>query len=439
MNQLIANPAAAYMQGLSGALQTGQQMSEINRQNALAQFTKEHGAGLAQGDPRAMNALAQIDPMQAFTMQRTMRADQRDEQIFAMSQEELSMAKAKAAREMEREAANLSAAEAKAASERLERVLQGGMAAPDEASYNAHLQQNGFDPAQMPFAQRELYAAQAMGYKEVLDIKAAQAELTAPPKPLSPEGKLQADISAGIVDPSQSASTTEADREIARMESIGIPRDVAIRIKEGVFRLDRDPTTREVQVVDLSTGQIVYGGSRQTETPSPTPPASAGEFGQPFSDAPNAFGVEGAIRGTVNSIGDTIGVGPAFPETQQTQRDFDVLRERLIADIANGYGRQPPSWLLKNIEELTPKAGSIFNGPSNAKSKLTALGRDLNGELDDAVFASKQALSPADKAAIQSRIRGLASAVNRINRALNSFEGTTQGRTESGITFKVID
>lgn len=56
------NPLAAYTQGL----QVKQFREDRQRQNALAQFNEQNGAALVNGDPRAINALAGMDPERAL-------------------------------------------------------------------------------------------------------------------------------------------------------------------------------------------------------------------------------------------------------------------------------------------------------------------------------------------------------------------------------------
>jgi hypothetical protein len=136
-----------------------------------------------------------------------------------------------------------------------------------------------------------------------------------------------------------------------------------------------------LQIVDMATQRPLYGRGAMQGGNSPTlaapdaPMSEADQFGRQFPASNEAFGVEGALASGINRVTDAIGVGPVYPDIQQTQADFGVLRESLLNDIASAYNRQPPSWLLQEIRGLTPSAGSPFEGPGGAQSKLNAIGR----------------------------------------------------------------
>lgn len=251
-----------------------------------------------------------------------------------------------------------------------------------------------------------------------------------------PDGSFERVYSSGT-------SASEAEQEIARLESIGIDRATAIKIKEGVFKVYTDPTTGENVIYDLGTGQIVQAIPPATGQPAPDAvPESEGlsfgpDYGDPYADANNSFGLEGFLRGGANKVGDVLGLGQPFPETAQTQRDFAVLGEKLINDIASGYDRQPPSWLLRNIEELVPRAGRPSMGAEEAQDKLTAIGRDLQGEIAATRQSLKRRMDPAARQALEARLAALEAATNRVNTALSSFgAGIQPGTVEDGYRFK---
>ena len=186
-NLLIANPGQAFMQGNANALNIMNARDDRQQTADMRNLFRTQGAGIAAGEPNALAAYAQLDPLAARQV--------------SVSQEKIEMARASAAREAEKYARTISAQEAAAESAKIDSVLQGAMLAKDEASHNAWLTQNGIDPAQYPFAQRDIAFAAAMGAKEVLDLRAAEAEMNAPPTPLSAPGKVQYDINQGSLAP----------------------------------------------------------------------------------------------------------------------------------------------------------------------------------------------------------------------------------------------
>lgn len=231
----------------------------------------------------------------------------------------------------------------------------------------------------------------------------------------------------------QSAAEAQIGRLTDNFLATGVTADpteagnLAVGIVDGRYRVDRHPVTGVSQVVDIATGAVVKTAA-QTEAPAapaPEDPAAAAsaaeEFGPQYPNANDAFGVGGAATGLVNTIMDTAGVGAPYPEVQQSQADFGVLRESLLNDIGSTYGRQPPSWLLKEIRDLTPAAGSVFEGAGGAQSKLNALGRHLAAELQNTQAALARDLSPTNQQEMEARAAGLQMGIQRVRMALQAF------------------
>ena len=228
-------------------------------------------------------------------------------------------------------------------------------------------------------------------------------------------------------------------------------RNLAIGIVDNRYTVSRHPVTGDALVLDVATGEPVSRGGAATpagggtfdgafnavgDATDPTLDAimrdeenSESPFGTRFSNSPEAFGVGGALTGGINTVFDAVGAGAPYPEVQQTQSDFDVLRETLLNDIASAYPRQPPSWLLQNIQALTPRAGNVFEGSGTAQSKLTALGRSLTDELSTAEETLRGDLSPTNRQETETRVIGLRAAIGRVTDALQSFDGGGQTPT----------
>lgn len=69
------------------------------------------------------------------------------------------------------------------------------------------------------------------------------------------------------------AGDSAREGQIARIMEMGVDRNTAIGIADGVYRADRHPVTGELQVVDMSTGQAIYGGPGDAcRATSPFPP-----------------------------------------------------------------------------------------------------------------------------------------------------------------------
>lgn len=108
MNFMIANPAAAMMQGQRFADQT----RESQKRNRLSDLFETDGQAIAQGDAGALNRLAAIDPFLSRRVQRqntadtrAVNADGRAQKLFDIKLEEY--AKGKDAAELAAEAEHI--------------------------------------------------------------------------------------------------------------------------------------------------------------------------------------------------------------------------------------------------------------------------------------------------------------------------------------------
>ncbi len=232
---------------------------------------------------------------------------------------------------------------------------------------------------------------------------------------------------------------TEAEQEIARMQAVGLSYEQAVKVKEGVLRLVTDPVTRETTLFDMQTQQVIpiNGGPGPTVTPPPADQPTPMTFGNRFDGADTAFGVGGALRGGANTLMDTFALPQPFPETSSAQRDFAVMSENMTQSLAEAYAGRTPAFLLKNIQELTPKAGSVFEGPEAAQDKLQALGRSLQQELNTIDKGMRRRNRPNERAKLDARKAAVESALAQVSEALGGFGGGETNTTSSGIKWKV--
>lgn len=189
------------------AMQQGTQLAgnenALRRVAEMQQLSREYGPGIAAGDPNAMNALAQFDPGMAFDMGQQRAQGQRAERGLQISEAQLAMARDEAARAAERHAATMSAEDRAREAAAIERGLM--QMAPliaqardtgDVTALNQALRTFGMEPVADANAAL-LLAAQYGGVAEVL--KRADELMPQEAAPLSPEGKLAADLQAGRI------------------------------------------------------------------------------------------------------------------------------------------------------------------------------------------------------------------------------------------------
>lgn len=402
---------------IAGSLARGSGAAQLinrgRRENALAQFYQDQGPAVMAGDPNALTGLAQYDPQAALGVQAMHQGMQMDRERFNMERQEAALkaaeyAKTKTAEQAAEEAARIEDALAGAAP-----LYQSG----DRAGYAAWLQREGLDPAQYPFEQFPSFAAKLGGVRDAL-----KSVIDMQPKPVEPSA---------------------AEAQIARIQqAYGVDYRTAVGIADGVVTASTDPLTREVTIVDKITGQRIGAPQGQPQAapqaapaqPAPQPaPAASPElgFGEAFRGAPDAFGVEGWARGVANTAADVLPFAPTpFPETQQTQADFAVLRENLVRRIANAYDRQPPAALLEAIRALTPQAASPFEGPDQALTKLNALGRSLDSERQTIEAQLAGRLSPDERERLRGQLVAINDGLRQLNAARESLQPSLNLRPE---------
>lgn len=136
-------------------------------------------------------------------------------------------------------------------------------------------------------------------------------------------------------------------------------------------------------------------------------------------------------------MSDFVGMGVPFEGVKETQSDFAVLRENLVNDITQGYGQRVPSWLMQNIQNLTPKTGA-FSGPEDAQSKLGALERSFQQELTTIRQQLGGPISPQQRQVLTNREAALNAAIGKVTGALGRFGADNGGnKTSSGVTWRI--
>jgi hypothetical protein len=204
------NVGGNFLAGLSGGLQAGQAIRGIQDQNAL----REIGPGLVSGDQNALAQFAQIDPMGAMQLERQRAEDVRAERQFTQTSQlntaRLEQIKAESARAVADEARRLTAEQRAAEAAKIDGALAAASAAYQQGpqafeawkTQNARaIQESKLDPAQITYDSFPMVAASLVGTREGLTAGAEFAQGLRPEEvtPMSPEGKLMADLQAGRI------------------------------------------------------------------------------------------------------------------------------------------------------------------------------------------------------------------------------------------------
>lgn len=151
-----------------------QQINEVQKQNALAQFMQDQGAQVMAGDQNALNALARFDPRAALGIQSDRQGleagalgMQQTQQNMSQSQQKLEMLLRDEERQVLEIQQSADASQKAAAAAEIENAVKMGIAAPDAASWDAMMAQSKPEFVGM-FDNRNAIAARYMSMAEVL-------------------------------------------------------------------------------------------------------------------------------------------------------------------------------------------------------------------------------------------------------------------------------
>jgi hypothetical protein len=142
---------------MDAGTQAGARMGEVQQRGRLLNAYREHGAGVLSGDPNAMNALAAIDLPQAMDFRG-------QNQAYRINEETLQMRRAAGAREAQRFAAEMDAAEVAQTREMIDRGL--ATAIPALRSGDMETVNQIFRTAGLPAAETPQQAAEVIATYE---------------------------------------------------------------------------------------------------------------------------------------------------------------------------------------------------------------------------------------------------------------------------------
>lgn len=163
---------------LAQSSMAARQTNQVQSQNALRNLFQTQGADIAAGQPQALNALAQLDPMQAVQMQSVRQAmdQQRAQEGRLQGQYEL---------EVKKYAASLDAAERKKQLDLLQRGIHAASGAKTPEEWDMLAQQFGQPELVGQFGQKDALLRQFMTAQQIMEREA--------PKPADEYGRYAAE------------------------------------------------------------------------------------------------------------------------------------------------------------------------------------------------------------------------------------------------------
>ena len=455
----IGNAIAQGMQ-MRQALEAREQQAQMNALMA------EHGAGAMQGQPNSLAAIMQANPMLGFKIQGQIDDRRRAEETHRMkveqhgfntqiSQQQLADMRQQAASRARDEAAKMSAAEREREYAQLTALAAEGRAAAREGEEawlqfvqrNASdFQEAGADPAELTFANAVVALTGIVGTTEGLE---AAIEFTDGFKPQAPKRNIikgadgynyyedtRERVLPGVQKAPEVQQPSAKEQQINRLVGQGLDLETATLITDGVLVTSRNEETGEVEIINKATGAPHRSAQQRSPVaPAPEVAAPAAEsprfsFGPQFENADRAGGIGGFARKLTNTGADAVGLDMPFPETAQAQSDFANFGEGIIATVAAGYNRQPPSWLLQNIRDLAPQPG-VFEGPQATQNKLRALGREMQSRRAAVASQLGRRMMPAERQTLQGQISALDAGMAQIEQAIRGFSHQIDAETQA--------
>lgn len=394
-------------------------INQVQQTNRLRDLFETQGAGIMSGDANALRALAEIDPAQALELQRSHAAERRAQAQFGYAQNrENRAAETHKYAVADRQAQIAEEAAANAARQTAEENardlasasnLVGWMGgAPSEATYNRVV---GF------LAQEDPAAAQALGpfseesWGQVKDILEGTYR-----------GLLQA---TGAADPRlEQSEPDQRSRKIAdSMRLYGWDEATATAHVDGYIKVVPDQLGG-YNIVDVRNPK---GAAQAASEPDQSTPQL--RFA-PVPGVSDSFGIEGGLKSGANFLTDIVGADVPFPEVQEGRATLGVLREGILGDMAAAWDRQPPSWVLRAMDENIPNVKGVkgvTQGPSDAQAKLKALSSEFSSQLRTMKVQLNRPMKPTDRADLERKIIATEAALARIENVRASFDNGNAG------------
>lgn len=390
---ILAGQTPDIMGSMSRGMAVGQQQNQIGKENALASLYQTQGAGIAAGEPGALNALAGIDPMAAMGVQSNRLGMDAQRLGMDATRQSMTLQSEQAKRQAAEYAKGLSAEQRMAEAAQLEQGLSGAAffySKGDRQGYEAFLQQNGIDPAQFSFDQFPAHAATMGGVLEVLKTFTPE-----PYKPQSALGKFEADRAAGAV-PAGAEFKSEGTTVINNMGEGSKFYDELDKGQAGMFQTLMDEGVqagRTLQQVDR-LDQILKA--------TPTGAVAAfktmlGEYGIPTEGLDNLQAAQALVNQIVPQQRQP-GSGP------MSDADLALFKQSVPRLINQPGGNEIIISRMRAISQYQMQQADIASrvanrtmSPVQGREALAALANPLEGFSGNASPANTAASPPASK------------------------------------------
>ena len=229
--------------------------------------------------------------------------------------------------------------------------------------------------------------------------------------PYTDAAKLRADFDRGLINQDEfeaemtkPAKTTAKEDQIARLESTGVPRDIAIRIADGSLVVSTHPVTGAATLVDKAELSAQQAAQVTPATGEPVQPEGDGAGVFEGTNPAGALGLSGFGANVLNTVVDAFGAGQPADKIAKASSVLGALSTKTSLGLASEFPGRPSNLTREKIENLTIKPGELGMGPSKALDKAEDMVRTIQQSLESASRVVEGSFSPTDKAAAQTSI-----------------------------------
>ncbi len=402
-----------YLQGR----QQRRQEDAAMRQNEMQTYMQQNAQGIFQGDEGALSGLAGFDPMTALNIQGTHSANRRANASEARDAQSHAMNLQVSQARLDEIARTYTAQQRAEAAEGIRRKVAQGLASQSPEEWDRLMKG---DPESTRYVgQFENRENIALSY---LDL-AEQLEAMQGPQPSS------------------------AEQKITRLMEVGIPREQAILIADGVLKVSRDPVSGEAQMVDARTGQP-WSGANPEPTLLPEDTIADGQrenlsFGPtvPEVNYQGAFGGRGFVTNTLNAGADAIGVNLPFPENQEATTALSNLGLRTKTFMQQAFPGRASVQLMQELEKITAQPNRIFTGEQRGRDTLEQTASMIESLViqERRKVKNPRAYTPQMRAQAQANIDALEGLLADYQSVLQNMEPAEGNQTSGGVTWRVVE
>lgn len=271
------------------------------------------------------------------------------------------------------------------------------------------------DPADMMRAQAQQAGKLPTGYR--MNPQTQQAELIPGIDPISAFGGSTGALVRQYMDAtgenfpdalkatqSRAQSTSAAEEKISRIQqSVGVDRETAVKIADGVVKVVTDPVSGRSSIIDLSTAMRGLGEPEQLPpqaAPSQPPGAVQQTQSMPeerqslYSLADKTAGMTSGLRSLWNSTAAQIPGIPADEQTESARQTMGLASNELIRSLS--INPRFPVGEIERLEKEVNISPASWDSTPALRARMRSLDTYLRNRHRDALTDASNASLPAD-------------------------------------------